>query len=215
MRWFARVLTAAIGMTFLSQSSSLAGSVDSYGFRAGANLSGVDSAPLDVAQERRTGFSVALYLEWRLLPYLALRNEVGYTSRGFTEALTERDVFGTATNRIEASTRLDYITLPVILRLHHPGAKVAPYVSGGAAVDILMDRSLGVFEFSDTSFTSTFGDDFDAVEFGFLFGAGAVLWSSITIDARYGFNVTDSMSASSLWEMKMDYFEFAAAYRIR
>jgi hypothetical protein len=140
---------------------------------------------------------------------------VEYAQRGFKEKQ-----FVTSENSpepidvVRASTRLDYISLPILLKLQYPSLVAGPYLLLGPRMDFLVNREPGKFEFMGGSFQiigeSGLHNVFDGQAFGGTVGLGLtadkLLPLPLLVEARYNFDFTDN-SKSSLFQGKVNSFD--------
>lgn len=149
--------------------------------------------------DRRTGWRGSAFAEKRLLPFLAVRGEVGYTQRGFVESTTEVDRDGNETPR-EATTRLDYLTIPLLAKLEHDVGAASLYALAGPRVDLLLGREAGVFAFSTGDIESEVADFYDSTAAGGTLGVGVstrMQPAQVFIEGRYDVDITDSFPADA------------------
>jgi hypothetical protein len=207
---FLRIVSfAAVLLPFSVQAQFING----YGVKVGVNssnaaLSAVQSA-FEFDTERRTGANAALFLEWGASSAISLVTQVEYAQRGFVE---EQAVTGEDSPEpiqiVQANTRLDYISLPILLKLQYsPG----PYFVLGPRVDFLVNRVAGVFEFSIGNFESPLSQGFDDRALGGTIGLGfsadKLLRLPLPIETRYNFDFTNSADNQTLGQAKINSFD--------
>lgn len=131
--------------------------VNRFGVKAGivsASASAEFSADVSGDQfERRTGFSASVFAEKRVLPFLSVVGEVGYVQRGFVEKLDhyiQRGVVLAERYRsVKANSRMDYLTIPLMVKLNHRLEHAELYATAGPRIDILLNRETGWFDLPD------------------------------------------------------------------
>ena len=123
--------------------------VKSYGIKAGAVLAGQDweyspSSPLaglDIADQMRWGVDVGCFVEWFDNPTFSLVTEVHYAQRGCQDEVVVRSTShpeGIGTKIL--SPRLDYLSLPLLLKARLDFVPVSPYLLAGPRFDVLLGK---------------------------------------------------------------------------
>jgi len=175
-----------------------------YGPKIGMNSSNTTVALVKTAYvvtDRRIGINAAFFLEWGRSSVISLVTQVEYSQRGFKEKQ-----FVTGENSPEpidvvyATTRLDYISLPILLKLQYPSLAAGPYLLLGPRADFLVHREPGKYEFAGGVFQiigeSGLHKAFDDQAFGGTVGLGFVpdklLPLPLLVEARYNFDFTDN-----------------------
>ena len=180
-----------------------------YGFRMGAAASSIHGQYDDFFHSKaRLGFATAAYARFPLGGHLSFQPEVGWASKGDEAALAITFVppGGPPTpETIESSfeTRIDYVEIPLLLRLDIPtGWMFEPYVLGGPGVGFRTGSSRTVaFEPSTLNASGrlqrarifegvgTFDDPhFENVDWSAIAGAGLMFGRGpirIVLDSRY------------------------------
>jgi opacity protein-like surface antigen len=154
-------------------SASSAQLFQSYGIKAGPVLAGQhwDYAPssplagLDIADQMRWGIDVGCFVEWFDHPTLSLLTEVHYVQRGFRDEYavtspTSPEIIGTEV----LTPRLDYLSMPLLLKARLDYASVSPYVLAGPRFDILLNKNPDNFDL--------IVDKFKKYDWGLTLGGG-------------------------------------------
>lgn len=208
-RWMlvAVLVTVGLSASAASQAAGLAG----YGVRAGltlANLRG-DFADL-VGADTRAGFAGGGFLRLVLGGSVELQPELLYTMRGASTKLEATDPSGILVGTADLTYQLDYLEIPVLLRVTLPG---------DARPSLLIGPSMGIKVRSRLRYNgpgSDLSSDFDLVEdadFGLVggvelsFGPGP---ARMVLDARYTLGLTDVMGPPSLFEARTGTFAITA-----
>jgi hypothetical protein len=145
---------------------------------------------VDIALDRRTGFTVGVFASFSVLDLLAVQPEVFYVQRGAAVNLTA----GTSSTDFLQSTgtvEADYLQIPVLAKLRVPvGGPVTPFVALGPAVTVKL---------SETSAASIAGTEFFRGEilqdrdFSAIVAGGVDLptaFGTVLLDVRYDFGLT-------------------------
>jgi hypothetical protein len=187
----------------------------SIGVKVGATSSGVSSTVPQHSVKRRVGFGAFGYVDWALVPHLAVVGELGYAARGFVEEQEARDAQNLSLGIVHAKSRLDYLSTSITLRASYSTGAVSPYVIAGPRLDILMSRTAGTFDFEIGSVESPFADLYESPAFGGIVGAGVdtgdLLAVPILLEVRYDFDVTDSLTGG--FEMSHNAFDILVGLR--
>lgn len=179
--------------------SSHAQWIDHFGVKGGITASSASDNMDQFDLERRSGWRGSAFAEKELLPFLSVRSEVGYTQRGFVESTAEVDVDGNETP-LEATTRFDYLTIPLLAKLEYGVGAASLYALAGPRVDILVGREAGVFAFSGGDIESEIADFYDSTAAGGTLGVGVstqMLPAQVFIEGRYDVDLTDSFPADA------------------
>jgi len=130
------------------------------GIQFGENLTSLTG---DSDLEYRLGFSAGAHASHYLLENLVLRLEVNFERKG-AENVFPPDPFSPD---VPAEIRLDYLSLPVMLRYTTPIGKWKFATGGGVGVSYLMEE---VSEFAEGNLVQT--DDFNRVDADLIATAG-------------------------------------------
>jgi opacity protein-like surface antigen len=147
--------------------------------------------------DRRVGLGAAFFLEWFELPLLSVVTQVEYAQRGMKQTVNVTspagpDIIGQTT----ISNRLDYISIPVLLKARIGTPELMPYVLGGVRIDHLLGYH------SDMGTFNPVYDSFDRTTVGGSVGAGvetdAILSLNLLAEVRYNFDFTDAYKTDLL-----------------
>jgi len=130
---------ATLGLVSTAVPSSAA-SLAGYGFRAGAASSTIHGGLRDlVGSEPRIGFAGAFFARYSLGGLLSVQPEFGWSSKG------DEGSFTVDATPVQFETRLDYLEIPVLLRLDIPtGWFLEPHALAGSGVGIRTGSSVVV-----------------------------------------------------------------------
>lgn len=164
------------------------------------------SNSFEIETGRRTGVQAALFAEWFNAPSFSLVTQVEYVQRGFSEEqfiTTENSPEPVA--KAKANSRLDYVSLPLLVKLRLPEVNSGPYLVVGPRVDFLVNRVAGEFDFPPyvnqfgllvkESATSGWGDFYNDHNLGGTagvgFASGKFAGATLQLEVRYNFDFTD------------------------
>ena len=175
----------AIVMGLLVGSASAAAAQEpaaAIGVKGGVNFANLqfEGEGVDVSFDRRTGFVGGLFVIWPANSRVALQTEALYSQQG--AEIEEQGASG--------SIELDYVTVPVLLRVSSaPSGQASFHVFGGPSLGFrVRARSSGSFE-GETS-SEDISDDVERFDLGVTTGAGVEI-GRLTIDGRYTWGLSN------------------------
>lgn len=148
-----------IGLIFWGENTCAQGNW-AVGIQFGENLTSLTG---DADSEYRLGFSAGAHASHYLLENLVLRLEVNFERKGAGNVFPP-DPFAPD---VPAEIRLDYLSLPVMLRYTTPIENWKFAAGGGVAISYLMEE---VSEFAEGNVVQT--DDFNRVDADLVLSAG-------------------------------------------
>jgi hypothetical protein len=167
------VIIAAV--TALAAAAATAGMLPSYGVKAGANFSNIDTD--DLTSSSRTGFvgGVFVNLAW---PVFNLQGELLYSQKGFNDA----GFTGDETADVSVGT----IQVPVLFKFGLPIPAVSPSLYAGPALS---------FTTSATAKTAAGDEDvkdlFESSVWSLILGADLTLGGKLIVDLRYDMGLSN------------------------
>lgn len=205
------VLRLVLFVAFAMPVSAGAQWLKAYGVKAGINSSDASikyqNSDFEVKTQKRAGFDAAFFFEWGKSPVLSVITQAEYVQRGFIQEQDEGSPVPKGILR--SSARLDYVSVPVMIKLQLPSLMSGPYVVFGPRADFLVNRAGGRFTggdlksalhevFEDRAFGGTVGLGFDTEKLARL---------PLLVEARYDFDFTEN-SGPTLWRAKNKAFDF-------
>ncbi|MEO6694144.1 MAG: porin family protein [Ignavibacteria bacterium] len=146
-----------------AQSQSL-----SLGIEGGINISNITSTPA-VTTNSRTGLIVGSVLDINVTPTITIAPGLRYVMKGWTS---------TPTAGVTFTDKLNYLEVPVLLKVKFPLTEVKPYLAAGPVLGIQLSATE-----EQTNGTQNTSQDIsslvESIDFGLLFGGG--------LDFRVGF----------------------------
>lgn len=114
--------------------------INDFGINVGLNYSTIGIVNYHQWADFRTGFNVGCYLEFFDTPFLNLMTSVNYSQMGFRENWYRY---------YKPITRLDFISIPILIKIKYPKFHLLPYLFAGPSFNFLINRNPGQFEDSE------------------------------------------------------------------
>lgn len=177
-----RVTTLALVLVTLPALGAVDESRARIGVQGGMSLSSANVSTFSAGDANRTGFTAGALVEAPIVPHaIFLQPELNFTQRGGSTAEL-------------ASTRLNYVELPVYLKIRFDLGGVRPYVLGGPRGGYLVNAT--------TSGASAPG--FSRWDWGADAGAGVGFAfsenTSLFVTAKYSFGLNNVRSGPGDWK---------------
>ena len=152
--------------------------------------------------QRRIGWQAAIFAEWLKLPVVSVVTQVEYARRGFAEeqvrtGIESPEPLGT----FQLQTRLDYVSIPVLLKLQPSNSGVKPYALLGPRFDFLVNHETALYEDGKLDLEFSLAEAFNDRAVGATVGLGVVakaLSLPLLLEARYNFDFDDVADAELL-----------------
>ena len=188
--------------------------VKSYGLKAGA-VSAKQmwdySRNIDFPAERRWGFDAGVFVEGLNIPYFSLLAEAHYVQKGFRITLpitTPAYPEGTG-EEATFEPRVDYLSIPVLVKIRFETGTLTPYVIGGPRIDFLIGKNVDA--------AGTVYDDLKKTDIGGSLGAGVeipfVAGTGLITEFRYSPSFT-TIFADRFLTIKNESFELLLGVRL-
>jgi hypothetical protein len=184
------------------------------GLKAGINLANVslDPAP-DATKSARMGFLFGGIFEYTLNNMIALQAQPAYCQRG---GVLEGTVFGES---VKSTTKLDYLEIPLLVKLTFGSAEMKPYVFAGPNIAILLSAKTKAEVGANTQEEDIDKANLNSTDMGLDIGAGIGYWlkadMGIFLDARYSLGLTDIDKQSSDYTVKSGDIKICAGLLFR
>jgi len=159
-----RTIAALIAFGLLTVSAA---AQPSFGVKAGLALTDqdFDYRDFDVDFDSRTGVQVGLFADFAFNDYLRVSPEVRYVPVGVkTKVIVTEPEYPEGTGERTIKSRIDYLSMPVVVKIGYPAEKFFPYLIVGPRVDF----QLG----TDGDWFAAIYEDLDKVAFGLTVGGG-------------------------------------------
>ena len=160
---FVRFVPLAV---MLCQASAQAQWLGAVGVKAGVNSSNSAIEQTSFVHafdtERRTGWQAAVFAEWLELPVASVVTQVEYAQRGFREQqIRTGEASPEPLGTIELKTRLDYVSVPVLLKLRTAKTGTGPYALLGPRFDFRVNREAVLYAEGQPDLETTLANVFN------------------------------------------------------
>jgi len=174
------------------------------GLKAGLNISNISGDDAG-SPDSKTGFAGGLFFMYKFSNMFAIQPEVYYTMKG----AKEKESFGGET--VEATVSLDYIEIPLLLKLLIPiqGSSINPVIFAGPAVGI-NTTAKAKLEAGGESFEEDI-EDVKSTDFGLVFGGGVgfpVGKNELGFDVRYILGLSTIDDSAEAFDVKNGVINF-------
>lgn len=178
--------------------SSAFGQLNEFGIKIGGQSAGAFSEQNEFS--RVAGFGIYGFADFGLNQTLFATLDLGYTQRGFTNSQIETDSMGQKIQKVEATSKLSYISVTGFLNTSL--SRESPFYFGaGPRIDYLIDSTAGTFEFTSVTVEDNTSEGLEDFVMGGSFIAGIKDLSAMNTDFRvelkYDVDFTDSVSESA------------------
>lgn len=195
IRFFSFLIPLAIGLGAATIPAGAA--APAFGIKGGLSVATLHgSLPTDalVRNGAKLGFAAGAWLAIPVGPRLSVQPEFNYVQKGTSLGSVDvTDGGGTVIGTVDVFESVDYLEVPVLLRVSFPGGGViSPYLVGGPVMGFRMKQQLKVSGFIDIG---TDIDLFKSTDFGAALGAGLELGRGRfrgTFETRYTLGLTSA-----------------------
>jgi hypothetical protein len=173
--------------------------VSNYGIKTAFTKSILNTDDFPNFYTWRSGFNIAFYLEHDFYKYIALILQLEYSQKGYISEQVETNEIGTKIQDVRANTRLDYLSLPVFIKIKYPTQKLTPFIALGPRFDYLINNSKGRWKFTSVTVIDDFADHLKSFVTGSSISFGLQIPASqkyhFSIELRYNNDNTNSAKA--------------------
>jgi hypothetical protein len=181
---------AALALALVLFASSAGAAGLTLGIKGGVSLSHVNADLFDT--DNRSGFVGGVHARFDLTPMIGVQPELLFVRKGAKLFSTNVTIGGTTFGSVGTTLDVDYLEIPVLLRLAVPNTgPVGLHLLGGPVASIKMDEKLSTTGLIGVSLDS---DQVKTSDFGLAFGAGATLRNggmNLLAEGRYTFGMTN------------------------
>ena len=154
----------------------------------------------------RTGMNLAVYAEHHLWKFFAITPQLEYAQKGYIAEQVETSETGTTIQQVQANTRLDYVSVPLFLKLTYPTETLTPFVAVGPRMDYLAHVKKGRFHFTEVTAVDPRAENFKSFALGGSFTGGVNIPvstnSEMSVELRYNGDFTNSATDQVQYSLK-------------
>ena len=178
-----RTAVVAIVLAVMFFATSVSAVDIMLGLKGGLNIANVYGENTNELKENRLGFIGGVSFDFKVHKMFSIQPEILYTNNGWKYSSGDD----------EAVFKLDYLEIPVLLKLHIPANEVVdPTIFIGPAVGVNLSGTLEVTEDGDTDSRDL--DNLASADFGIVVGAGLDIMvgekGAVIIDLRFDTSLT-------------------------
>jgi len=156
-------------------------------------------------KKRRTGVNAAIFAEWLNTPFISIVTQLEYAQRGFTETIAPVASSPGIAVMDTRDNRVDYLSLPILLKASLSLGVFSPYVIVGPR----LDKYLGYHD--NFIVPNSINEEFTKTLWGGSAGIGLELRTllpvSLSIEFRYNADFADSYK-DYLLRVRNDAYDF-------
>ncbi|MCX6167790.1 MAG: porin family protein [Ignavibacteriales bacterium] len=207
-----KIFFAVLMITAVGVSTTPAQLIKNYGIKAGSTSTTQSwnwpaQSGVIANSEPQQGLDVGFFVEWFDLPALSAITEIHYTQKGSKEntniMITDLQHPDGTGRFLSYSTRISYLTIPVLLKVRMNLGLFAPYLFAGPRFDYKLSSS-----------STSISYDPNKLDIGGTFGIGLdlapILPSRFALEFRYSPTFQDCYSNNSL-KVRNSSMEFLVA----
>ncbi|MBB6369925.1 porin family protein [Chryseobacterium shigense] len=197
----------ASSLAFAQQAKSSSNPV-TFGVKGGMNVSSLSKDEGLDDQKSKIGFNAGAFANIPIASSFSVQPEVLYSQYG------EKSEYRLGNTNYSASTKLDYITVPVMLQYN-----LIPelYLEAGPEFGFMVSAK-NKFKNESTGNSTTsdnYKDNLNTFNFGIGLGAGYYFTPNLGITARYVAGVTDIFKDNSGDAVRNNTFQVGLAYKFK
>lgn len=185
--------------------------ISNYGIKTAFTRSKLDVDKFYNFSTWRSGFNAAFYIEHSINDFMSFMLQLEYSQKGYIYEQVETNDIGTKIQDVRANTRLDYLSVPLLLKVEFPTQKVTPFITVGPRFDYLANFSKGEFKFTSVAVTDDLADYLKSYILGSSISCGVQIPTSnkydISIELRYNYDFTDSAEKPVQYSIKNNTFD--------
>lgn len=170
-----------LGLTVLASSLSFA---QQFGVKAGLNLSDISNTSTAVDTKMKTGLYAGVTATFPITESYSIKPELVYNQMG---AKTDLYDFGGIIGQVSTTTKLDYLSLPIMLQYNLPSNL---YLEVGPEFSYMLSSNQTLNTVFLSPSTDINMDYLNRFNVGAGVGAGLKINENLGINARYTFGLT-------------------------
>ena len=185
---------------------------DNYGLKISYTRSKINVKEFDNYSTWRTGIKWSFFLEQHIYKSISTIIELEYAQKGYISEQVETNEIGEKIQIVRANTRLDYISVPIFMKISYNISTIKPFVLFGPRLDYMFSYKKGIFKFTKASVNDETAKYLDSVTVGSSLACGLIFpflsKKNIIFEARYNNDFTDLWSKHNTWLVKNVSYDF-------
>ena len=157
----------------------------------------------DLGWKRKAGVDAGVYIEWLTVPVVSVVTQLELRQGGSGLRLNATDANGNSLGATNYYGKVNYLSLPVLIKAEIPANVIAPYAVLGPRIDYLLSYS------SDQDIYDPFYGHFKKAICGGSFGIGLeirrILPVIASLELRYNMDFADSYNTQYLMVRNSSY----------
>lgn len=171
--------------------------ITEYGLKVGLVSANQDfnyEYEFDMESEFIMGGCLGLYYEWFEIKGFRLLTELNWVQKGMKDSIMEIDSVGNFLGEEEYTHRLNYLSVPVLVKLFLENDILTPFLNLGIRFDFLMSYNSEIY----TSLYDEFSGYVIGADLGIGFQKKLIKDRNLSLEIRYSMDLTDSYSGDYL-----------------
>lgn len=191
---------------------------DRFGAKIAITTSKITNTVFGDYYNRRIGFNLGIFGEKSITNFFALIASLEYNQKGYIVEMIETSEEGKEIQKVEANTRLDYLSVPVLAKFKYSKICIEPFIAIGPRFEYLLNYKKGEFKFTNATVEHNLADNFDKFSYGGSIAGGISIPISIKfgldLEFRYNYDFSDLLSKLNTIEYKNDSFDLWLQFSI-
>ena len=172
--------------------------LDNYGLKVSYTRSKINVKEIDNYSTWRSGINCSFFIEKNIYKSISTIIELEYAQKGYISEQIETNEIGEKIQIVRANTRLDYISVPLFMKISYDISNIKPFIQFGPRLDYMFNYEKGTYKFTELNFIDETAKYLDSFSFGSSLSIGFILPfisdKSIILEARYNNDFTDLWS---------------------
>ena len=186
--------------------------IDNYGLKIAFTRSKINVKEIDNYSTWRSGINFSFFVEKNIYKSIFTIVQLEYAQKGYISEQIEMNEVGEKIQVVRANTRLDYISIPVFMKISYNISNIKPFIQFGPRLDYMFNYKKGTYKFTKVSFIDETAKYLDSFSFGRSLSVGFILPfisdKNIILEARYNNDFTDLWSKPNTWFGKKVSYDF-------
>ena len=186
--------------------------LDNYGLKVSYTRSKINVNGIHNYSIWRSGINCLFFIEKNIYKSISTTIELEYAQKGYISEQIETSEIGEKIQIVRANTRLDYISVPIFMKISYNISSIKPFIQFGPRLDYMFNYEKGTYKFTKVSVTDETAKYLDSFSFGSSLYIGFILPfildKNIILEVRYNNDFTDLWSKPNTWLGKNVSYDF-------